>query len=168
MQPIIQVEILVVFMSFIMFSSGTLISLEDRLTNLETKYFQMEEKNIRQEEKNIRLEEKVTELEAKNAQLESKVQEQEKILNSLLLDQTSQPDSGTKSILTGQTALQSSGKSGTPRTCRELRAIDPSLPSGMHWIDPDGSGVGDDPIYVYCNMISGLKNKSLILFYPLK
>jgi hypothetical protein len=33
---------------------------------------------------------------------------------------------------------------------------DPSLPSGMHWIDPDGEGVGDDPIYVYCDMTSGL------------
>ncbi len=25
----------------------------------------------------------------------------------------------------------------------------------MHWIDPDGQGVGDDPIYVYCDMTSG-------------
>ena len=42
-----------------------------------------------------------------------------------------------------------------PRTCRELRASDPTLTSGMHWIDPDGQGVGDDPIYVYCNMATG-------------
>ena len=44
------------------------------------------------------------------------------------------------------------------RTCRETRAANPFLTSGMHWIDPDGQGVGDDPIYVYCNMSSGKKN----------
>ena len=33
------------------------------------------------------------------------------------------------------------------RTCRELLLADPSsLKSGMYWIDPDGQGVGDDPI----------------------
>ena len=43
-----------------------------------------------------------------------------------------------------------------PRTCRELRAADPTLTSGMHWIDPDGQGVGDAPIYVYCDMTKGM------------
>ena len=43
-----------------------------------------------------------------------------------------------------------------PRTCRELRASDPTLTSGMHWIDPDGQGVGDDPIFVYCDMAKGI------------
>ena len=43
-----------------------------------------------------------------------------------------------------------------PRTCRELRALDPTLTSGMHWIDPDGQGVGDDPIYVLCDMVTGI------------
>ena len=42
-----------------------------------------------------------------------------------------------------------------PRTCRELRAADPTLITGMHWIDPDGQGVGDDPIYVLCDMVTG-------------
>jgi hypothetical protein len=42
-----------------------------------------------------------------------------------------------------------------PRTCREARAANPSLSSGMYWIDPDGQGVGDDPIYVYCDMAKG-------------
>ncbi len=42
-----------------------------------------------------------------------------------------------------------------PRTCREAHLADPSLTSGMHWIDPDGQAVGDDPIYVYCDMKSG-------------
>ena len=89
-----------------------------------------------------------------------KVEQQEAILTSLLL-QINQSESVTdysKSIASNrQTEIQSSGKlSGIPRTCRELRAADPSLPSGMHWIDPDGQGVGGDPIYVFCNMSSGI------------
>ena len=41
------------------------------------------------------------------------------------------------------------------RTCKELHQADPSLNSGMYWIDPDGQGVGDDPIYVHCDMATG-------------
>ena len=42
------------------------------------------------------------------------------------------------------------------RTCPEERATsNSSLPSGMYWIDPDGQGVGDDPINVFCDMTSG-------------
>jgi hypothetical protein len=54
-----------------------------------------------------------------------------------------------------QNVIQSSGKSGIPRTCRELRAANPSLASGMQFIDPDGQGIGDDPIFVYCDMSTG-------------
>lgn len=35
---------------------------------------------------------------------------------------------------------------------RYIRAVDPSPNSDMYWIDPDGRGIDDDPIYVYCNM----------------
>ncbi|KAI9561382.1 hypothetical protein GHT06_012339 [Daphnia sinensis] len=52
-------------------------------------------------------------------------------------------------------ARQSSGRSGIPRTCQEAHLADPSLSSGKYWIDPDGQGVGDAPIYVYCDMTSG-------------
>jgi len=51
------------------------------------------------------------------------------------------------------------GKSAMVRTCRELRATDPTLTSGMYWIDPDGQGVGEDPINVYCDMTAGRKEK---------
>lgn len=44
-----------------------------------------------------------------------------------------------------------------PRTCLEAR--DSGLPefkeSGMYWIDPDGLGIGDGPIYVHCDMTTG-------------
>lgn len=42
-----------------------------------------------------------------------------------------------------------------PRTCREAQSGDPTLRSGMYWIDPDGQGIGDSPIYVYCDMAKG-------------
>jgi hypothetical protein len=55
--------------------------------------------------------------------------------------------------------IHSSGKSASiQRTCREVRLANPSLTSGMHWIDPDGQGVGDDPIFVYCDMATGKPN----------
>ena len=41
------------------------------------------------------------------------------------------------------------------RTCHEINEANPSLGSGIHWIDPDGKGIGDDAISVYCNMTSG-------------
>ena len=31
-----------------------------------------------------------------------------------------------------------------PKTCLEARTADPSLESGMFWIDPDGQSRGDD------------------------
>jgi hypothetical protein len=86
----------------------------------------------------------------KVTRLEAKVQEQEKIINFLLQSNELQVSpTGSKSIATNnrQNVIQSSGKSGIPRTCRELRAVNPSLSSGVQWIDPDGQGIGDDPIY---------------------
>ena len=144
-------RMLLILMCFISFSSGTAVSLEDRFLKLEAKVYQLEETNIRQEEKNIQLEGQVTELEIK-------VKEQETILTSLLQANELPTSSvgGSKLFLNKrQTSIQSNEKSGIPRTCQELRAANPSLPSGMQWIDPDGQGIGDDPIYVYCDMTSG-------------
>ncbi len=90
--------------------------------------------------------------------LEAKVQVQEKILNFLLqANELPISPTGSKSIAANyrQNLIQSSGKSGYPRTCRELRAANPSLSSGMQFIDPDGQGIGDDAIFVYCDMSSG-------------
>ena len=104
----------------------------------------------------------------KVTRLEAKVQEQETILNFLLkaTDELPISPAGSKSIENyRQNVIQSNGRSGIPRTCRELRAANPSLASGMQWIDPDGQGIGDDPIYVYCDMSSGkLRHFHLFLF----
>ncbi len=157
-------RMLLILMCFISFSSGTTaVSLEDRFLKLEAKVYQLEEKNIRQEEKNIQLEETNIQLEGKVTELEIKVKEQETILTSLLqANELPTSSVGGSKLFSNkrQTAIQSSGKSGIPRTCQELRAADPSLPSGMQWIDPDGQGVGDDPINVYCNMTTGITNKN--------
>jgi hypothetical protein len=110
----------------------------------------------------------VVQLEAKNLQLETKVQEQEKIL-TFLLQTTEQPISADVSNLlpnNRHAAIRSTGKmSEIPRTCRELRAADPTLPSGMYWIDPDGDEEGgDESISVYCDITSGMQTnlKSLL------
>jgi hypothetical protein len=109
---------------------------------------------------------KVTRLEAKNVQLEAKVEEQEKILTFLLKADQLPISAGGSELFPNirQNAILSNlGKmSAIPRTCRELKAMNPSFASGMQWIDPDGQGIGDDPIYVYCDMSTGRK---LILFY---
>ncbi|XP_046646354.1 uncharacterized protein LOC124336548 [Daphnia pulicaria] len=152
-------------------SAFTTFSLEDKLQELELRLeAKIEAKNGQLEEKVTQLEAqlelnnelrqdltlKVIQLEAKNIQLEAKIQDQDRILTSLL--EAAEHPVYTDSKLfpvKKEISIQSTGRSGIPRTCRELRAADPSLSSGMHWIDPDGQGVGDDPIYVYCDMTSG-------------
>ena len=42
-----------------------------------------------------------------------------------------------------------------PRNCEEIRLKDSTKESGMYWIEPDGHGIGDDPIHVFCNMTTG-------------
>lgn len=94
----------------------------------------------------IQLEVESTELKTGVVQLEKIVEEQESIFAVL---KTGKDD---RSLLNTQ---QSSTRAAVLRTCRELRVSDSSLTSGEYWIDPDGSGVGDDPILVYCNMTTG-------------
>ena len=96
-------------------------------------------------------------LEAKIVQLEEKVQRQENLLMALQIQQPiiskSVHSDNIDAINDDDNRI--SVKNSVLRTCRETRAADPSLISGKYWIDPDGQGVGDDPIYVYCNMATG-------------
>ena len=87
-------------------------------------------------------------LESKVTRLEEKDLQQELLIKELLKER--EVVSAIEERLVGRSV-------SFPRTCRELRSSDPSLTSGMHWIDPDGQGVGDDPIYVYCDMTKGTK-----------
>ena len=105
---------------------------------------------------------RLEELELKMTRLEDTVQKQEKMIISL---QQKEKPMGSAKLIPSHLALNDQPKIGKsvsfPRTCRELRAANPSLISGMHWIDPDGLGVGDDPIYVYCDMTKGSEFISL-------
>lgn len=94
---------------------------------------------------------KIDSLETKVEQLEEKVQEHESLLLTLRKEQS------TKSVSKSVELSHALRRNSIHRTCREIRAADPSLPSGMYWVDPDGDGIGHDSIHVYCNMTSGTK-----------
>jgi hypothetical protein len=105
------------------------------------------------------LKENVVQLEIKDARLE--VLEQKVARLELALENEREVNSkSTFKYVDAVNARRPGGKSGSiHRTCREAHLADPFLTSGMNWIDPDGQGVGDDPIYVYCDMIKGLNKK---------
>lgn len=58
-------------------------------------------------------------------------------------------------VISERKTNQFATKNAMFRTCSEARTADPSLTSGMYWIDPDGQGIGDDPIHVNCDMTTG-------------
>ncbi len=39
-----------------------------------------------------------------------------------------------------------------PRSCFEVKAVNPNAESGEYFIDPDGQIGGDEPFKVYCDM----------------
>ena len=96
--------------------------------------------------KNKRLEEELTDL-------KEKVRNQESLIISLQKERII----GREFASASYGVQPGAGRVAIFRTCRETHAGDPSLASGMYWIDPDGQGVGDDPIYVYCNMATGMQ-----------
>lgn len=48
------------------------------------------------------------------------------------------------------------------RTCLELLSLDPNTTSDYYWIDPDGPRNGMGPIYVYCDISSGMASSPSI------
>nr|CAH0110895.1 unnamed protein product [Daphnia galeata] len=91
-------------------------------------------------------------------QLKLKIQEQDLLLASCK-SQFSQEEKvlALDSLLNnGANKMGFETKSGLPRTCHEARLANPSLTSDVYWIDPDGQGVGEDPIQVTCDMSSGI------------
>ena len=41
-----------------------------------------------------------------------------------------------------------------PRSCEDVLSLEPTSTSGFYYIDPDGAGSGDAPIYVYCDVVT--------------
>ena len=101
--------------------------------------------------------------------LEEKVERLEMLVESLIKQQREESikvDLYNRNDYHQQQLMsRSSARSAVQRTCRETRASDPFLTSGMYWIDPDGQGIGDDPIYVYCDMTTGNFTASDIFVY---
>jgi hypothetical protein len=91
-------------------------------------------------------------LSTKIVHLESNVHKHKEMLVAI---QSMQPNIFPKLDLDNFEVAQQYVKASGLRTCREIRSNDLSLPSGMYWIDPDGQGVGDDAIFVHCDMTTG-------------
>ncbi|XP_046461282.1 uncharacterized protein LOC124207727 isoform X1 [Daphnia pulex] len=142
-------------LGLVLISSGTTTSadvtftLEEQFQKLSDNFIQLKENVELKDHQHIKmrkvLEEKVTRLEE---MMERKDRQQEILTEKIIrLERLAEKNDRATSM--------TSGRSAVPRTCREARLADPSLASGMYWIDPDGQAVGDAPIYVYCDMISG-------------
>jgi hypothetical protein len=94
------------------------------------------------------------ELETKMKQMETKINYQELLIFTLKSQRiTAETKFNSQFKIPGNSF---SRESSDFRTCHGLRSVDHFLTSGMYWIDPDGKGVGEDPIYVFCNMTSGI------------
>ena len=102
------------------------------------------------------LESKVVTLETKVARLEAKVEQQESQIAALIVNEREKQQSSTTKKFTMSIELnQNYKRNAIFRTCQELHSSNPLLESGMYWIDPDGQGVGDDAIHVFCDMKLG-------------
>ena len=101
----------------------------------------------RQAAKDARLQE----LELKVQHLESKLIEQEKLIHHHMSHNYVNHSAVKETVhLLDKHAAQ---EKRYFRTCREIYQADPSLNSGMYWIDPDGYGI-EYPIHVHCDRIT--------------
>ena len=94
-------------------------------------------------------------LEGKLTRLEEKLEHQELQLRNLTEQLTEKERNLSKSFESSSDDRNNQQSNVIYRTCHEVRSRDSSLKSGMYWIDPDGTGVGDEPIRVHCNMATG-------------
>ena len=109
-------------------------------------------------------------LKSKLSLLESKIESQELIIADLKNRLTNQE---TKLIKVNrrlkQVTLNSNKLQTHYRTCHEFysaykeivkhegNSSQPVMESGHYWIDIDGQGFGEPPLYVYCNMTDGIR-----------
>lgn len=88
--------------------------------------------------------------------LESKVKLLQKELddNISTIDRLNKKVAKLESVSTGSPSIHDRG-TNIPRSCQELKSTDPTLTTGSYLIDPDGTGVGDSAITVFCDMTTG-------------
>ncbi|XP_057377829.1 uncharacterized protein LOC130699601 [Daphnia carinata] len=108
--------------------------MQARIEQLEKNYIKVKE----------HLEGKIIDLETKVGRLEAKIEKQDSLLAVL--------KKGHKPLKDNIDINQHRRQNATLRTCHEIHVANPSYPSGMYWIDPDGQGIGDPPIHVHCDM----------------
>ena len=101
------------------------------------------------------METKVRNLESKVTRLEEEMEHQERRLYNLTEQLAAVEKELTLANSAESTDAHGNRQTAIYRTCHEARAADSSFKSGMYWIDPDGKGVGDEPIRVHCNMTTG-------------
>lgn len=104
------------------------------------------------------------ETKARLESLEHRFQQLETLLKAVQLSDKFTDVSSSSKALVDQPATKASK---VYRTCHETRASDPSLPTGMYFIDPDGQDIGDNPIYVHCDMATGINSELLGANEPL-
>ncbi|XP_032784058.2 uncharacterized protein LOC116921819 [Daphnia magna] len=110
------------------------LDLQAKVEKLEKNYVKIKE----------HLEAKIIVLETKVSRLEAKVKKQDSLLAVL--------KKGHKPLKDNVDINEHRRHNATLRTCHEIHVANPSYPSGMYWIDPDGQGIGDPPIHVHCYM----------------
>ncbi len=77
------------------------------------------------------------------------------VLPTGLLGSLREPPSNGEAVTLVESQVVATRPASMPRTCFAALKVNPSFPSGMYWIDPDGERMGDPPIQVYCNMTTG-------------
>lgn len=146
-------NIFVLSLTVALFINVTAVSVElktnvtDRLQEL---HEIQEDLKIKSKQFETMMESEVGKLKEKVEFLETKIQEQDNLLKNCQV--------ATSDAIGSLRNVEENNLKKTvldPKTCLEARTADPSLKSGMYFIDPDGQGRGDDPIYVYCNMTTG-------------
>lgn len=107
-------------------------------------------------------ESKIVHLETKVTRLEVEIGQQQTLISGLIKNIQDQQHPLKKQFSVKVDINKELKQNAILRTCREIHLSNPLLDSGIYWIDPDGQGVGDEPINVYCNMTTGRKSILII------
>ena len=107
---------------------------------------------------NWKIQAQMEETERKNTKMETKLEESERKITELA-NTVSKLKGLEVKLLDVESNVKSILRNGIQyKTCAEMRRAYPFMKSGTYWIDPDGQGIGDDPIRVICDMTKGICN----------